>query len=83
MGRGRVGAGVYRDGADAETFRGAEDANSDLAAVRDEQLVRRVGRRIRWGVRGRHREGRSAVDGVPHQDPGVKYDFIQDCNAIA
>ena len=34
----RVGVGVHRDGADAQSPRGARDAAGDLAAVRDQQL---------------------------------------------
>ena len=87
--RRRVGARVHCDSTDLQPLRRAQDAHRDLAAVRDEQLVRRVGRRIRWGVRGRHREGRrSAVQqlelgGAPRELPGVKYDFMRSCEAIA
>lgn len=51
MRRRRVGVGVDREGWDAEVDGGADDPESNLAAVRDEQLVPRAchrGQPERW-----------------------------------
>jgi hypothetical protein len=38
----RVGGGMYRDGGDAELLRRAQDAQGDLAAIGNEDLIEHI-----------------------------------------
>jgi predicted nucleic acid-binding protein len=45
--RVRIGVGVYRDRTDPQFLAGAHNAQGDLAAVRDQDLLEHQGRKTR------------------------------------